>query len=122
MELPVLRVAPKETPNYALLALPNYSHAEKIVEERLKVLEKCMEECAYPSVNVALEVLDVTVSEHDEELRQKDYHQYAMVAIKNAEKRLREEALTFHPDMWPNAWTTGSISNSGDPVLHTKSF
>jgi hypothetical protein len=42
--------------------------------------------------------LDVTTTDAMETLRENDYHGYAMLAIKNAEKRFREEALLLHPD------------------------
>ena len=46
----------------------------------------------------AVDVLDVVMSDVEAELLHTNYHQYAMVAIKNAEKCLRAEALLLHPD------------------------
>ena len=111
VEVPALRILQKGTP----LALPNYPQAEKVEldqkEARLKGLEKYMEECANPTVNFAVEVLDVTMSEQEEELKHESYHEYAMFAIKNAEKRLRENALVFHPDRRLYARSNKSVSS-----------
>ena len=85
-----------------LKAIPDFAHVEKVEfdqkEARLQELEAFMDECAEPSMEFAVDVLDVVMSEVEVELLHTNYHQYAMVAIKNAEKRLRLEALLLHPD------------------------
>ena len=125
VEVPALRILQKGTP----LALPNYSQTEKTEfdqkETRLKELEKYMEECADPTMNFAVEVLDVNMSEQEEELRHESYHEYAMLAIKNAEKRLRENALLFHPDRRLYARINKSVSSESpclDPMLLAWSY
>ena len=49
-------------------------------------------------VDDACDILEVTTTDAMESLRDSDYHGYAMLAIKAAEKRFREEALLLHPD------------------------
>ena len=90
----------------ALLALPNYTHAEQTEleqrVERLKELEAYMSEwetmSEEPDLHLATDALGVTVKVEDQGLRDSDYHAYALICLKNAQKRLREEALTLHPD------------------------
>ena len=99
VEVPKMgRVEPKPV----FMALPNYAHSEKVECDkkmvRLNELEALMEEGDSPSVDLAVEILDVTMSDAEMELRHNDYPAYALAAIKNSEKRLREEALMLHPD------------------------
>ena len=86
-----------------LKSIPDFAHVEKTEfdqkETRLQELEAYMDECADPTANFAVEVLDVHMTEEEAELRHTNYHEYAMVAIRNAEKCLRAEALLLHPDV-----------------------
>ena len=97
--------APRAGQNAPLLASPNFAHAEQVEYEqkdaRLREIEAYMDECANPSMEFAVDVLDVTISVEDQELRHNNYHQYALVAIKNAEKRLHKDAHLLHPDACP---------------------
>ena len=99
---PQVKPVPTRRIVQTLKAIPDFAHVEKTEfdqkEARLLELEAYMDECAEPSMEFAVDVLDVVMSDVEVELLHTNYHQYAMVVIKNAEKRLRLEALLLHPD------------------------
>ena len=90
-----------------LIALPAVPFQEQSLYDRklarLKQLEEFMVNFVmnFPSpldVHFACDILDVTTTDAMEAHRETDYHAYAMLAIKVAEKRFREDALLLHPD------------------------
>ena len=63
------RIEPKPT----LMAIPNFAHAEQVEydkkEARLKLLEAYIDEYDKPSVDLALEILDVTMTDEEHDLQ-----------------------------------------------------
>jgi len=86
-----------------LIALPAVPFQEQSLFDRklarIRQLEQFMVDFPPPlDIYEACDILDVTTTDAMETLRENDYHGYAMLAIKNAERRFREEALLLHPD------------------------
>ena len=81
-----------------LIALPAVPFQEQSLFERkvarLRQLEAFMVEFPLPlDVYDACDIMDVTIADEYEALRETDYNSYSMLAIKAAEKRFRAEAL-----------------------------
>jgi hypothetical protein len=86
-----------------LIALPAVPFQEQSLFDsklaRIRQLEGFAVDFPPPlHVDDACSVLNVTTTDAMDALRDTDYHGYAMLAIKAAEKRFREEALLLHPD------------------------
>ena len=81
-----------------LIALPAVPFQEQSLFERkvarLRQLEAFMVDFPLPlDVYDACDIMDVTIADEYEALRETDYNSYSMLAIKAAEKRFRAEAL-----------------------------
>ena len=102
VRVPAPATAARAVPG-VLIALPAVSFQEQSLFDRklarLRQLEDFMVDLPLPlDVCDACDILDVTTTDAMEAIRGKDYHAYAMLAIKVAEKRRREEAILLHPD------------------------
>ena len=78
-----------------LIALPAVPFQEQSLFERkvarLRQLEAFMVDFPLPlDGKDACDILDVTMSDEYEAIRENDYHSYSMLAIKAAERRFRE--------------------------------
>ena len=103
VRLPAPAMARAARPS-VLIALPFVPFQEQSLFDRklarLRQLEAFMADFDHGDLDVAdaCDILEVTVGEEFESLRETDYDAYALQAIRAAEKRFREEARLLHPD------------------------
>jgi hypothetical protein len=87
-----------------LIALPFVPFQEQSLFDRklarLRQLEAFMADFDHGDIDVAdaCDILEVTVGEEFESMRETDYDAYALQAIRAAEKLFREDARLIHPD------------------------